>query len=123
MPDESVHNWVQIHRFGQSKCFADVSSVRRRGTVAEVLLRYALTPPGVDKRDGRSVASMQTTEEYDLPARCMRARQITLVYVDGSQTILEVADVEWKAVTPGNEHTLRFLTALCRGADLKQTSV
>ncbi len=72
-PEEQNDNtnqpeWVVVNEFGDNRTYVDRASLQRNGSMVMAKVRYALNPPGTDKRNGKPVKEMLMQEEYDISA-------------------------------------------------------
>lgn len=104
-------DWAVVNEFGDSKTYIDRTSVVSTGTLVRATLRYALSPPGTDKRNGKPVKEMLMSEEYDVTGRRFRILSIQFLYTDGSASEPLTTDLAWRPATAGNATTLEYLRA------------
>lgn len=110
-PQGAANNpdWVIVMEFGSSKTYVDRKSIDRRGAFIRVSVRYALSPMGTDKRNGKPVKEMLMIEEYDTTAGRFRVHSIQFVYGDDSASEPLSVEPAWNPATAGNQKTLEFL--------------
>ena len=107
-------NWSVVNEFGGSKTYIDRASIQKNGTLIRASVRYALSPPGNDRRNGKPVQEMLMSEEYDIAAGCFRIHRIQFIYTDGSASEPLSTEPAWKPAIAGNQKTLEFLQGLNR---------
>lgn len=108
-------NWAAVNQFGSSTTYVDIASIKRNGSLVIVRVRYALNPPGIDRRNGKAVNEMQTIEEYDTANILFRVHVILFVYTDGKKSTPLSTEPVWKSATEGNLKTLEFLRRTFHG--------
>ena len=104
--------WALVNEFGDSRTYVDRASLQRNGSLVVATVRYALKPPGTDKRNGKPVKEMLMLEEYDTSAGRFRVHRIYFTYADGTPSIPLSTELTWCAATAGNLKTLQFLCGL-----------
>jgi len=103
-------NWAAVNHFGSSTTYVDITSIKRNSSsLVLARVRYALNPPGTDRRNGKPVNEMQTIEEYDTVKILFRVHVIRFIYTDGTASTPLSTEPAWKPATDGNLKTLEFL--------------
>jgi hypothetical protein len=108
---QNMSDWVVVNEFGESKCFVDRASVEKSNAFVRAWVKYALTPPGMDKINKKAVKEILMLEEYHLNENRFRLHRIVFNYVDGTMGEPLSPQPEWRPATGGNEKTLEFLRA------------
>lgn len=102
-------DWIVVNEFGGSKIYVDRTSIVRKTSLIKASVKYALSPSGTDKRNGKPVKTMLTLEEYDTASSRFRVHQIIFAYEDGTMSDPLLAKPTWQPATEGNGKTLEFL--------------
>ena len=102
-------DWVVVNEFGESKTYVDRTSITRKDSLIRAWVKYALSPSGTDKRNGKPVKEMLILEEYDTAFTRFRVHQIVFAYEDGTMSDPLKGGPTWNPATAGNGKTLEFL--------------
>ena len=102
-------DWAVVNEFGGSTTYVDRASIARNGALVQATVRYALSPPGIDQRNGKSVKEMLMLEEYDTFTNRFRIHGLIFKYADTSSSEPLSTEPEWSPATAGNQITLEFL--------------
>ena len=120
MTNTNQPDWALVNKFGDSRTYVDRASLQQAGSLVMATVRYALNPPGTDKRNGKPVKEMLMQEEYDTKAGRFRVHRILFTYTDGTPSTPLSTEPTWCAATASNLKTLQFLRGLGTTATEKQ---
>ena len=112
MTNTNQPDWALVNKVGDSRTYVDLASLQQAGSLVMATVRYALNPPGEDKRNGKPVKEMLMQEEYDTRAGRLRVHRILFTYTDGTPSAPLSTEPAWCAATAGNLKTLQFLRGL-----------
>jgi hypothetical protein len=105
----NVPDWVVVYEHDGGKTYVDRASITRETSLIQALVRYATSPSGMDKRNGKPVKEMLALEEYDTASSCFRCHKIVFAYEDGTKSDVLLVELEWFPATDGYGKTLEFL--------------
>ena len=107
--DAHEPDWILVHDWDGGKTYLDRSSITRKTSLVQVLVKYCESIPGTDKRNGKRVKELFMLEEYDTATRTFRIHKVVFAYVDGTNSDPLVGDLTWMPASAGHGKTLDFL--------------
>lgn len=102
-------DWVVVNEFAGSKTYVDRASITQEASFVQAAVKYVLSPPGTDRRNGKAVTEMLILEEYDIDSSRFRVHQIVFTYEGGAKSEPLAGEPTWRPATAGNAKTMEYL--------------